>query len=173
MITKVRKSIENYKEYPMVVAVSGGADSVALLLGLSQLREEMGLNLQVLHVEHGIRGEESRKDAAFVEQLCEKLKAPCRVISVDVPTYCETEKVGTEEGARLLRYSALSTYAKSIGGVELLAHHMEDQAETVLFQMLRGSGLRGLGGMRRERTDKDGVTYLRPLLSVHRKEIEA
>ena len=173
MITKVRKSIENYKEYPMVVAVSGGADSVALLLGLCQLREEMGLNLHVLHVEHGIRGEESKKDASFVENLCQELKVPCRVVPVDVPSYCAKEKVGTEEGARCLRYSALSTYAKFIGGVVLLAHHMDDQAETMLFQMLRGSGLRGLGGMRRSRRDQDGVTYLRPLLSVHRREIEA
>ena len=173
MITKVRKSIENYKEYPMVVAVSGGADSVALLFGLKELQEEMGLDLHVLHVEHGIRGEESKEDANFVEELCKELKVPCQVVSVDVPSYCEAEKVGTEEGARLLRYAALSKYAKSLGGVVLLAHHMDDQAETVLFQMLRGSGLRGLGGMRSERTDEAGVTYLRPLLGVHRREIEA
>ncbi len=157
----------------ILVGVSGGADSVALLLLLHGLKEQMEYALEVIHVEHGIRGKESVADATFVKKLCEDLQVPCHEVSVDVPAYCEEKKVGTEEAARILRYEVFAKLAQERNGKVALAHHMDDNAETVLFQMVRGSSLAGLCGMQPVRTDENGVVYIRPLLSFGRSEIEA
>lgn len=178
MLSKVQKKLENLIEGSLgarpllIAAVSGGADSVCLLLVLKELSGQMGFDLEAVHVEHGIRGEESRKDAVFVENLCRRLSVPCRVESVDVPSYSKENGIGTEEAARILRYEAFSRCARERNGRIVLAHHMEDNAETVIFQMIRGSSLNGLSGISAYRQDKDGVVYLRPLLDVRRKEIE-
>lgn len=156
----------------VIVGVSGGADSVCLLLVLLELQKEFDFDIRVIHVEHGIRGEESRRDAEFVRELCARLGFSCQMVSVDVPAYAKAHGVGEEEGARILRYEAFERAARECNGSVALAHHMEDNAETIIFQMLRGSGLKGMCGMQPIRLQEDGVRYIRPLLAVSRGEIE-
>ena len=159
----------------LILGVSGGADSVCLLKVIAELKSKKLLpgewDYEILHVEHGIRGEESLADARFVEEIAGCMQVPVKVVSVDVPEFARENKLGDEEAARILRYQAFSDRAKSTRGKIVLAHHMEDNAETVLFQMLRGSGLKGLCGMMPVRCDA-GVDYIRPLLCVSRQEIE-
>ena len=156
----------------LVAAVSGGADSTALLLVLKALQPQLGYQLEAFHVEHGIRGEESLRDADFTMRLCEQLGVPCRLVHVDVPAYAGAHGLGLEEAARILRYAKLREYAMKTGAGIALAHHMEDNAETILFQQARGSGLAGLCGMQ-PLTEREGVTWLRPLLGIRRREIES
>ena len=157
----------------IVVGVSGGADSVCLLMVLSALREELDFQISAVHVEHGIRGAESTADAEFTVCFCERMGVACQVIAVDVPAYAQRQGLGLEEAARLLRYRVFMEQAKPCGGKVALAHHMEDNAETLLFQMVRGSGLKGMCGIDPVRDGGDGVRYIRPLLCVRREEIEA
>lgn len=152
--------------------VSGGADSVCMLLILAQLAGEFPFSLKVAHVEHGIRGEESRQDADFVRGLCENLTIPFTMVSVDAPSYAAKNHLGLEEAARELRYQAFAECADGENVKVALAHHMEDNAETMLFQMVRGSGIDGLCGIRPCRKGKNGVEYIRPLLCCSRQEIE-
>ena len=177
MFQKVQKYIDELHmvsaEDTLLVGVSGGADSVCLLLVLAVLYKDTQVSLEAVHVEHGIRGEESRQDADFVESLCEKMHVPCHMVSVDVPAYAKENGLGDEEAARILRYEVFSRLAIEKGAKITLAHHMEDNAETILFQMTRGSALAGLCGMQPIRVDENGVCYIRPLLGIHRKEIES
>lgn len=157
---------------------SGGADSVSLLLLLQEFGEKTEISLEAVCVEHGIRGEESRRDAAFVEKLCRERNILCSVRSVDVPEYAKKCHLGLEEAARILRYEAFWSRAEELmqqGHKSVclaLAHHMEDNAETMLFQMARGSGLAGLCGMPPVRMEGK-VAVIRPLLAVDRGEIES
>jgi tRNA(Ile)-lysidine synthase len=157
----------------VIAGVSGGADSVCLCRILAELSTQMDFSLEVIHVEHGIRGEESRHDATFVRELCGGLGIPYREISVDVPQYAREHHLGLEEAARLLRYQAFTECAGEVSGTKIaLAHHMEDNAETLLLQMIRGSGLDGLCGMRPVRRGSNGEVYIRPLLAESRSSIE-
>ncbi len=177
MLQRVQKQMEEWnmakKGDCIAAAVSGGADSVCLLLLLKELEQRMGFSLHVVHVEHGIRGKESKEDAYFVENLCKKLEIPCVTFCVDACSYAKEHKIGLEEAARMLRYAKFREYALEKHAKIALAHHMEDNAETVLFQMLRGSSLGGLSGILPVRKDDDGIVYIRPILTVHRGEIEA
>ena len=162
----------------VLAGVSGGADSVCLLLMLEQLQKKTDFLLEAVHVEHGIRGEESRKDAAFVKNLCQDHGIRCHIFSVEVPLFAEKHGLGLEEAARILRYDCYKKAAESVKKefpekkIRLaLAHHAEDNAETVLFQMVRGSGLDGLCGMSRRR-DEGIYELIRPLLAQPREEIE-
>jgi tRNA(Ile)-lysidine synthase len=157
----------------VVVGCSGGADSVCLLLLLHACEKELGFYLSAIHVEHGIRGEESRQDAQFTEKLCRRLEIPLRVCPVDVPSYAKEHKLGLEEAARELRYAEFVRFAKEQdGAVKIaLAHHQEDNAETMLFALARGSGLAGLGGILPVRQEA-GFCVIRPLLCADRGEIE-
>ena len=162
----------------VIVGLSGGADSVALLLVLLELRQRIGYTLLAIHVEHGIRGEESRKDAAFVEELCRQKNISCRICPVNVPDYAASEGIGVEEAARILRYECYQKAAEELkqsgaGRVSIaLAHHANDNAETVLFQMARGSGVHGMCGMHPKRVLGDDILIVRPLLCVSRGQIE-
>lgn len=177
MLREVQRKIEEFHMImpgdKILAGVSGGADSVCLLMVLLELQKNMDFALEVIHVEHGIRGEESKEDAMFVEDLCKQRKIGCHTIEVDVPGYCQKTGLGLEEAARILRYQVFSKYALEKNAKIALAHHQEDNAETILFQMVRGSSLTGLCGMQPTRKDKNGVSYIRPLLFVHREEIEA
>ncbi|MCR5451872.1 MAG: tRNA lysidine(34) synthetase TilS [Lachnospiraceae bacterium] len=153
------------------LGVSGGADSVCLLLVMSKLAKKLGFTLKVISVEHGIRGEESRQDAAFVEKLCIEKDIPCRVIPVDAPAYAKENKMTLEEAARKLRYEAFFSVAKE-GDIIASAHHANDNAETFLFNLIRGSDLRGLSGISPV-SDMKGRKLIRPLLCLERSEIEA
>jgi tRNA(Ile)-lysidine synthase len=158
----------------ILAGVSGGADSVCLCLVLRELSTQLDFSLEVIHVEHGIRGEESRADARFVRELCGQLAIPCREAAVDVPAYAAAEHIGLEEAARALRYRVFAKAAEEVPGAKIaLAHHMEDNAETILLQMIRGSGLDGLCGMAPVRRGEAGEWYLRPLLAESRSAIEA
>ncbi|MCR4946598.1 MAG: tRNA lysidine(34) synthetase TilS [Lachnospiraceae bacterium] len=153
----------------VIAGVSGGADSVCLLFLLLELKPRLSFYLSVLHVEHGIRGEASRQDAAFVEALCQKHGIPFQLRSVRAADYAKEHKLTVEEAARILRYEAFADAIRNAGTEHVkiaLAHHEEDQAETVLFQMARGSGLRGLGGMLPKRDN-----IIRPLLSCSRRDL--
>lgn len=178
----MRQTVYEYMlQYHMVepgdilwVAISGGADSVSLLCICKELESLLKCKVKAIHVEHGIRGAESLQDADFVKRLCEKLNVPLTIEHVDVPGYSKEEGLGVEEAARILRYRVFETLSSSAGSTKIaLAHHSDDQAETVLFQMSRGTGLKGLCGMQPVRIDEaHSIHYLRPLLSVSRKEIE-
>lgn len=148
----------------ITVALSGGADSVALLVVLDMLREEYGYTLSAVHVHHGIRGAEADRDAAFCEALCKACRIPFRMVCVDVPAFAEKHHLSLETAARQLRYEALEQAAPA--GFLATAHHAGDQAETMLFHLIRGSGLNGLCGIPAIRG-----RILRPLLSVTKTQI--
>ena len=163
----------------VLAGLSGGADSVCLLLILKQMKEYIPFELRAVHVEHGIRGEESRRDARFAEQLCERNGIACYIYKEDVPEFARKEGIGLEEAARKKRYEcykkAMSECEELFPGSRIkvaLAHHAQDNAETVLFQMIRGSGLNGLCGMQYEREFGNG-SIIRPLLAQGREQIEA
>lgn len=157
----------------IIVGLSGGADSVCLFLLLCELRKEMRFSVETVHVEHGIRGEESRQDAYFVEKLSRQWNVDHRTISVCVPEYAAEHGLGLEEAARILRYEIFEKIARERNAKIALAHHMEDNAETILFQLARGSSLAGLCGIQPVRQSESGTTYIRPLLCLHRNEIES
>ena len=171
MIVQVEKFMRKWNMVPeggrVLVGVSGGADSVCLCLILYELSTKMNFSLEVIHVEHGIRGEESKNDAVFVEQLCKQRGIVCHIRNVDVPRYAKIHHLGEEEAARILRYQVFADAAGQDRNVRIaLAHHMEDNAETMLFQLIRGSGLDGLCGMRPQRTGTNGEIYIRPFFAV-------
>lgn len=146
------------------VAVSGGADSMCLLLLLKGLSKSMGFSLSAVHVEHGIRGQDSLEDMAFVSLQCKMQDIPLKTFSIDAVSVAEETGTTLEEAARNERYRIFSILPDDRIA---LAHHMNDQAETFLFNVSRGTGTGGLKGMLpvRER-------YIRPLLCVTRREIE-
>ncbi len=151
------------------VAVSGGVDSVVLLDLLGQLSGELKLSLVVLHLEHGIRGEESRRDEAFVQRLAQERGLLFHSERVDTPSFAREEKLSLEEAARELRYRFFEAAHRQLGLERIaLGHTADDQVETVLMAFLRGGGLRGLKGIPPVRGP-----YIRPLLRLWREEIEA
>ena len=167
----IRNEIDLEGKDRILAGVSGGSDSVALFLILYAIKERLGVKLSVVHVEHGIRGEESLRDASFTEKLCQSYRVPCHVIHVDVPSYAEKTGMSEEEAARVLRYRALrqvkSEYEKA--GEETfiaVAHHISDNAETILLQMIRGTGLKGMEGLKARNGD-----IIRPLLCLEKDEI--
>ena len=177
LIDKVQKRIRKQnmisEKDQIIVGLSGGADSVCLFLVLCALREKLNFSLEAVHVEHGIRGEESRQDAAFAEGLCREHQILCHSRAVDVPAFAKAKGLGLEEAARILRYEVFEQVAKEKNAKVALAHHMEDNAETILFQLARGSALTGMCGILPVRKSETGVCYIRPLLGVHRSEIGA
>ena len=159
----------------VIVALSGGADSVCLLTVLKQLATPEFL-LRAVHVHHGIRGAEADRDEAFAQKLCESLSVPLCVAYCHVPAYAAEHGLSEEEAGRILRYQVLE---KEAGKWEqelpagsrvkiALAHHRDDNAETILHHLLRGSGLTGLAGIRPVQGRR-----IRPLLCVGREEIRA
>ncbi|MEG2144737.1 MAG: tRNA lysidine(34) synthetase TilS, partial [Oscillospiraceae bacterium] len=169
MQNKVLEAIEKYKLINLgdsvTVALSGGADSVALLLVLLKLQEKLGISIDACHVNHNLRGEEAKRDEAFCKELCEEKNVKLFIKSVDVLAYAKTNSVSTELAARELRYSALCQVAN---GKIATAHTLSDSVETALFNLARGTGLRGLMGIN---PCRDNI--IRPLTLVGREEIEA
>ena len=144
----------------VLAAVSGGADSVALLCLLEEAKASLGVKVSCAHVEHGIRGEASQEDMRFVHELCMKMQIPLYVRQVDVPGVMRAKGMGLEEAARMLRHQALQDMAQEAGAdVIALAHHALDQAETVLMHAARGSDVQGICAMRH----RNGM-LVRPLL---------
>lgn len=158
----------------VTVAVSGGADSTALLAVMHGLRERFELSLHAAHLDHGLRGDASSADAEFVSRQCAALDVPVTIDRCDVRAAAAESGTGIEETARNLRYQFLIRTAQSIGAPWVaLAHNADDQVETVLHRLIRGTGLGGLSGMPVSRPLADGITLIRPLLDVTRNEIEA
>ena len=158
----------------VVVAVSGGADSVALLLALDELVQggQFGLEVTVAHLDHGLRGEAGREDAWWVGALAESFKFKVVLGRAAVKKLATRTSDNLEQAARLARYEFLAEVAEKCGArVVVTGHTMDDQAETVLLRLLRGSGVDGLGGMEPVRVLKDGsdVRLARPLLSWARR----
>ena len=153
----------------LIVAISGGPDSVALLAGLCQLSSRLPVEIRAVHVNHGLRGEESENDQRFVAGLCEDLAVP---LTVHRLTGMIAEGGNLEERLRGHRYRLFKELAAAQGGVVVTAHHANDQAETLLLKLARGAGLTGLAGIYPRLRDKEGrVRVIRPLLSFPRQEI--
>jgi tRNA(Ile)-lysidine synthase len=155
------------------VAVSGGPDSVALLHALTLLREEQGWQVQAGHVNHQLRGEESDGDEVFVREFCKVLQVPLHLIRLDVRE-ATTEVTNLEARARQKRYAWLREIAEQHGLAWIATgHQREDQAETVLHHLLRGTGLRGLRGIAALRPWGERTFLVRPFLTVSRQQILA
>ena len=135
-------------EVPLVVGVSGGPDSLALLHVLCALRGPLGAaTLHVAHLDHGFRGQAGEQDAAFVRERARELGLACTVERFDVPSFARGRGLSDEEAARRVRYAFLGGLGAKLGAHVAVAHSADDQAETVLMNLLRGTGVSGLGGM--------------------------
>lgn len=169
LFTYIRKHQMIQEGDRIVAGVSGGADSVCLLFALLEYRKQVDFALKVVHIEHGIRGKSSLEDAAFVEKLCMEQQVPFACFHLDIPRIAEKEKQTLEEAGRQMRYRIFEEVLEEWKGNKIaVAHNRNDQAETMLFQILRGSGLKGCAGIRPVRGK-----VIRPLLSTDRKQIEA
>ena len=147
-----------------LVALSGGADSVALLLIL----KELGYRIEAAHCNFHLRGEESNRDEDFVKELCRKQDIPFHVIHFDTKEYASLHQVSVEMAARELRYDYFRQLRQDIGADKVcVAHHRDDAVETLLMNLMRGSGIHGLTGIRAHHGE-----IVRPLLAVSRQEIE-
>ena len=161
----------DWGELNVAVALSGGADSMALLRVLQHSKKRQGGagRLIALHVNHQLRGAESTADAQWCRQQCDTLGVPLEVLTCDTSQYADEMGQGIEAAARAQRYELLTAAAEQ-AGVRYLAtaHTQDDQVETILFRVLRGTGLRGLAGIPRTRTLSASLTLLRPLLDCPR-----
>ncbi len=170
MLRQVREAIEQFHmiepEDIVVAGVSGGADSVCLLLNLMEYRKDISFDIEVVHLNHLIRSE-AGDDALFVRNLCDNAGIPYHLYEVDVTTLASQEHMSVEEAGRQARYKAYREVLGSRKGVIALGHHRDDLVETVIFNICRGSGIHGISGIE---PVKDNV--VRPLLYCTRNEIE-
>ncbi len=156
------------KNQTIAVALSGGMDSMCLLHLLLSRKEEYNLTIKAINIDHSIRGKESESDSLFVKNYCEKLGIPLKFFKVDAVKFSKENKYTLEQGARVLRYTIFNdllseNYADKIA----TAHHLNDNFESVLFNVFRGSGLRGLAGI-----SPSDDKFIRPLLNVSKAEIK-
>lgn len=170
MNNKALKAVENYGMLTnvdkVIVGLSGGADSVALLHFLNRHREKLGYELQAAHVNHLLRGDESERDEQFVRELCRKMSIKLDVLRVDIDAESKCRGIGQEECGRQVRYD----FFRSLSGentVIATAHTLSDSLETVLLNMTRGAGLHGLCGIPAVRDN-----IIRPLIECTRQEVE-
>ena len=156
----------------VLLAFSGGGDSLYLLYLLKELQKHIAFSLEAMHVHHGIRGEKAERDLQFSENKAKEWGIPFSSVRVDVPAFSSENGLGLEEAGRNLRYEALekrrAEWEAKTGVLTkiALAQHMDDQAETVIHNLLRGSGISGLSGMKREEGHR-----IRPLLSIRKQDI--
>ncbi len=173
MLRRVEISCQEQKLFSkgdgIVIACSGGPDSLAMADMFFRWQKKWELRLCIAHFEHGIRGEASREDAHFVEMQAERWGIPFQMERADVPAYGEQHHMSLETAARVLRYKFLNEVCDALEYDWIaLAHHADDQAETVLMHLLRGSGLDGMAAIR----SRNG-RLIRPLLYVHKKDLIA
>jgi len=185
-INPLERQVLNFiREYGLVsggevvlVGVSGGPDSLCLLQTMLNLKAELNLELHVAHLDHGLRGEESEQDAAFVAELAGRLGITVTVEKRDVQAWNAERRTSLEEAAREVRYRFFADTARKTGATRVaVGHNRDDQVETVLLHYLRGTGISGLRGLRPAApipydTEKDGVFVIRPLLNISRQRIE-
>ncbi|MGH9855082.1 MAG: tRNA lysidine(34) synthetase TilS [Blastocatellia bacterium] len=158
----------------VIVAVSGGADSIALLDALARFQESKGLpsSIAVAHLNHQLRGEESDEDETFVRNLARRLKLPVFIEKIAVAERSKVEKQNLEATARRLRYEFLRKVAEKRGAnVIFTGHTLDDQAETILMRLIRGSGAEGLRGVHQIVELNEGVKLIRPMLEITRAEV--
>ncbi|MBI83550.1 MAG: tRNA lysidine(34) synthetase TilS [Planctomycetaceae bacterium] len=164
---------EDWQDISVVIAVSGGADSVALLRGLVALKQDGTGTLHVVHINHQLRGTAADADQKFVEQLSDSINLPVHTLRADVRTMAQERGDGIEEAARQARYDLLQATAEKLGArFVVTAHTADDQVETILYRIFRGTGISGLRGIPRVRRLGPAVSLLRPLLDVRRSEVE-
>jgi len=173
LLRTVRATIQKYNMFKprdvVVVAVSGGPDSVGLLHILHSLRDIYNITLHAAHLEHGIRGKEALEDLDFVKEFCSRLGVPLVSRHDDVPAYAKQRKMSLEAAARKLRYRFLEDVLEAVGGTKIATgHNANDQAETILLNILRGTGFAGLSGIRPAVQGR----IVRPLIEATRAEIE-
>ena len=174
LIQQMRRTMECYdmaaRGDHVVVALSGGADSVATLAALDLIAPRLGLRLSAAHVHHGLRGREADEDAEFAGELAARLKVPFQLLRLPPGL---AQGGNTEERARELRYRALSHAARELGATKIATGHTrDDQAETVLLRVVRGSGPRGLVAIQPVAATGEGVPVIRPLLECSRSQLE-
>lgn len=172
IITQTKNTILKYSMLStgdgVLAGLSGGPDSVCLLVVLDRLKEHFGINLYAAYIEHGLRPGETPAEIDFCKRLCLSLNVPFSVISVDVKSFAKERGLNKQEAARELRYKALNEAAHTAGAAKIaLGHTADDQAETVIMRLLRGSGTLGLSGIPPVRKN-----IIRPIIGVERKEIE-
>jgi tRNA(Ile)-lysidine synthase len=160
----------------ILVAVSGGPDSITLLHIFSRLQAELGINLHVAHLNHGLRGTESAADASYVAELTAKMGLPTTIETRDITRYQAEHRLSLEEAAREVRYAFLAQTAREVGAERVaVGHNLNDQVETILLHIIRGTGTRGLRGLQPCSTlifSNQQLTVIRPLLEIKREEIE-
>lgn len=176
LIEDIERRIEEHRLFTsgetIVAAVSGGPDSVALLHVLHRLAPRNEWKLSAAHVNHSLRGEESDEDEAFVRKLCDRLGVPLYTRRVDVKSQLDQYGRNLQAAARALRFQTLREAAEERGAATVvLGHHGDDQAETVLMRLLRGTGPGGLSGIRPV-SHVNGMRLVRPLLWVTKQELE-
>lgn len=165
-VIKKHKLIE--KDDRVVVGVSGGPDSMALLYILNEIKRELDFNICVAHINHGIRKDEADADEEFVKNICLRLSIPFNSTKVNMNEYAKKNKLTSEEAGRAIRYEFFNKILNDIGGGKIaVAHNKNDQAETLLMRFFRGTGIEGLRGM-----EYKNAKIIRPLLDVSREEIE-
>ena len=172
MKDKVIKTIKKYNLIQngdkIVLGVSGGPDSISMLDILNSIKDEMGFEIYVVHVNHLIRTE-AIDDEKYVEEYCKKNNIEFFAKRIDVLKIADTQKIGTEEAGRKARYEFFKEIYSKVGANKIaIAHNKNDKAETIIMHLLRGSGLSGLKGIEPIRNNK----YIRPLIECERSEIE-
>jgi len=172
IITRTKNTILKYSMLSrgdgVLAGLSGGPDSVCLLVVLDRLREHFGINLYASYIEHGLRPGEIPAEIDFCKNLCLSLKVPFSVKSVDVKSFAKAQGLNKQEAARELRYKALNEAAHEAGAARIaLGHTADDQAETVIMRLLRGAGTLGLSGIPPVRKN-----IIRPIIGLERTEIE-
>ena len=150
----------------IVVGLSGGADSVCLLSVLNSLKAEYGFSLVAAHINHGIRGAEAQRDEESCKKLCESLNVPLEILHADIPTLSKQQGIGEEECGRIVRYDFFRSLAGERGKIAT-AHNLNDNAETLLLNLVRGAGSKGACGIPPVRDN-----IIRPLIETDRKSIE-
>lgn len=170
MINKVKAAIEKHgmlsEGATVVAAVSGGSDSMAMLFILNSIKAEYGISLIAAHVNHGIRGGSAERDELFVKEKCSEMGVECRVLRADVPSEAKKSGLGLEECGRKIRYEFFNSLGENV--VIATAHNLSDRAETFLFNLARGSTLRGLCSIPAVRGN-----IIRPLIGCTKDEINA
>ncbi|MFH1848480.1 MAG: tRNA lysidine(34) synthetase TilS [Candidatus Omnitrophota bacterium] len=176
MINRAHETILKYgllkKGDRVIVGVSGGPDSMALLYALLFLQDRYRLYIHVAHLNHKIRKADAKRDADFVRDTAKKLRLPVTIKDADVPALARRKKLSLEHAAREARYEFYRSLAKKLkAGKVALGHTQDDQAETVLMRLIKGAGLLGLGGIAPIR-GFDGIAIIRPLLDISKSDIK-
>lgn len=153
----------------ILVALSGGPDSICLLNILFELKEELNINIAAAHLNHLLRGEDAFQDEEYVINICNSMEIQCFVKRVDINSYSKEHKLSSEMAGRNVRYDFFEEVLKREGFNKVAtAHNANDQAETILFRLMRGTGLEGIGGIKVSRDNK----IIRPVLCLTREEVE-